>query len=118
MRMAAIKEQPILKRIMLACGIGRVRLWRNNCGALQDRNGVWVRFGVANPGGSDLIGFKRITVKPEHVGTDLAVFVAIEVKQKTGTIRPEQRRFLDMVKAAGGIAGIARSVEEAQSLLT
>jgi len=113
-----MKEQPILKRILLACSRGPVRLWRNNCGALQDRNGRWVRFGVANPGGADLIGFKTITVTPELIGTKLAIFCAIEVKQKSGRIRAEQQAFIDNVRVHGGLAGIARSVEEAKKVLT
>lgn len=113
-----MKEQPILKRIMLACSTGSVRLWRNNCGSLQDKNGRWVKFGVANPGGSDLIGFKTITVGPEHVGKRLAVFAAIECKSKSGRIRKTQQVFIDNVKLRGGLAGIARSPEEAKKVLT
>lgn len=114
-----MKEQPILKRIMLACGRGMTRLWRNNCGSLPDpKTGVWIKFGVGNPGGSDLIGFHSLRVTERHVGMKLAVFVGLEVKQASGRIRKEQQWFIDMVKAAGGIAGVVRSVEEAESLLT
>ena len=113
-----MREQPILKRIMLACSRGATRLWRNNCGSLQDRNGQWVRFGVANPGGSDLIGFTKVKITEAHVGMTLAVFTAVEVKQKSGRVRKDQQIFIDLVRAAGGIAGIARSVEEAKALLT
>jgi hypothetical protein len=44
------------------------------------------------------------------------VFLSIEVKTPTGRLRPEQRQWLDAVQAAGGIAGVARSVEDAQRL--
>lgn len=113
-----MKEQPLLKRIMLACSRGSTRLWRNNCGALQDKDGRWIRFGVANPGGSDLIGFHTVTITEKDVGKKLAVFVALEVKQKSGRIRSEQQIFIDNVKARGGIASIVRSIEEAKSVLT
>ena len=113
-----MKETPILKRIMLACSNGPVRLWRNNCGSLQDKTGRWVKFGIANPGGSDLIGFKTITVGPEHVGMKLAIFCAIECKSKSGRIRPKQQVFIDNVKLHGGLAGVARSDEEAKKVLT
>ena len=113
-----MKETPILKRIMLACSTGSVRLWRNNCGALQDKTGRWVNFGIASPGGSDLIGFKTITVGPEHLGKRLAGFAAIECKSKSGRIREKQQIFIDNVKLRGGLAGIARSVEEAKKVLT
>jgi hypothetical protein len=113
-----MKETPILKRIMLACSRGPVRLWRNNCGALQDREGRWVRYGISNPGGSDLIGFESIVVQPDMVGKTLAVFVALEVKAKNGRITKDQKNFIDNVKAFGGLAGVARSVEDAKKVLT
>lgn len=113
-----LKENPIQKRILLACSRGNTRLWRNNVGCLQDRNGQWVRFGVSNPGGSDLIGFTTITITEDMVGKQVAVFSAVEVKAAKGKPTKEQTYFIDNVKLRGGIAGVARSVEEAKSLLT
>ena len=113
-----MKESAILKRILFACSRGCVRLWRNNIGQLQDREQNWIRYGIANPGGSDLIGFKTITVTEEMVGTKLAVFVAIEVKSASGTVTKHQQDFVDNVKSRGGIAGIARTVKEAKGVLT
>ena len=113
-----MREQPILKRILLACSRGKTRLWRNNVGQLQDARGQWVRYGVANPGGSDLIGWDSVVITPEMVGRRVAIFTAFEVKSKTGRIRTEQQAFIDNVKRCGGIAGVVRSVEEAKSLLT
>jgi hypothetical protein len=52
------------------------------------------------------------------VGCRVAIFTAFEVKSAKGRVRPEQQAFIDNVKAAGGIAGVVRSVEEAKSLLT
>jgi dihydroxyacid dehydratase/phosphogluconate dehydratase len=46
----------------------------------------------------------------------VAVFTSIEVKSATGRLRPEQRQWLEAVQAAGGIAGVARSVEDAARL--
>ena len=51
------------------------------------------------------------------VGQQVAVFLSIEVKTPTGRIRPEQQQWLETVQAAGGIAGVARSVEDAKALL-
>jgi len=76
-----------------------------------------VQFGVGNPGGSDLIGYRRVTVTPEMVGQDVAVFAAVEVKTPRGRIKPEQQQFVDHIRGAGGIAGIARSVDEAKNIL-
>lgn len=53
------------------------------------------------------------------VGQQIAVFTSIEVKAASGgRIRPEQQQWLNAVAAAGGIAGIARSVGEAMDILS
>ena len=52
------------------------------------------------------------------VGSTVAVFTSIEVKTPTGRIRPEQQHWLETVQAAGGIAGVARSVEDALRIVT
>jgi hypothetical protein len=75
-----------------------------------------VQFGLCK-GSADLIGYRSITITPEMVGQQVAVFASIEVKTPTGRIRPEQQQWLDTVQAAGGIAGVARSVEDAKALL-
>ena len=82
---------------------------------IQDREICAV--GVGNPGGSDLIGYRRVTVTPEMVGQDVAVFAAVEVKTARGRVKAEQQRFVDHIRSAGGIAGIARSVDEAMNIL-
>ena len=109
-------EQQIQQQIRLSCSRGPVRLYRNNCGVLQDRRGVPVRYGL-QPGSSDLIGWRTVTVTPEMVGQQLAVFTSIEVKAASGRLRPAQRQWLDAVQAAGGVAGVARSVDDARALL-
>ena len=111
-----MSEQAIQQRIRLTCSRGPTRLWRNNTGRLRDERGQLVTFGLC-PGSADLIGYRSVTITPDMVGTTLAVFAAVEVKTPTGRPTSEQTAFLDHVTAAGGIAGIARSVEEAQALL-
>ena len=109
-------EQTIQQEIRIACSNGDTRLFRNNTGTLRDQNGRPVQFGLCK-GSADLIGWKRVTVTEEMVGTTVAVFTSIEVKTATGRLRPEQRQWLDAVQAAGGIAGVARSVGDAEALL-
>jgi hypothetical protein len=108
-------EQQIQQQIRIACGTGDTRLFRNNTGTLRDQHGRPVQFGLCK-GSADLIGWRTVTVTPEMVGTQVAVFLSIEVKTPTGRLRPEQQQWLDAVQAAGGIAGVARSVEDAQRL--
>ena len=110
-------EQQIQQHIRIACSTGDTRLFRNNTGTLKDQNGRPVQFGLCK-GSADLIGWKRVTVTPDMVGQQVAVFLSIEVKTPTGRIRPEQQQWLDAVQAAGGIAGVARSVDDALDLLS
>ena len=75
-----------------------------------------VQFGLAK-GSSDLIGFKTIKVTPEMIGQDLAVFTSIEVKTNSGQLSKYQHNWLQAVKKAGGIVGVARNVKDALNIL-
>ena len=109
-------EHEIQQRIRLACGRGPVRLWRNNTGALVDRQGRLVRFGLCR-GSSDLIGLRSLEITPELVGQRIAQFVALEIKTTGGAVSPEQRAFLRTVEQLGGLAAICRSQAEAEQAL-
>lgn len=123
-----MSEMNILRSILLACSRGPTRLFRQQVGqawvgvsrrfsraetVLVQPGDVLIRqarpFNVGMPGLSDLGGW----VTRDGV----AVYTAIEVKTATGRVSPEQQNFIDVVNAAGGIAGVARSVEDAQRLL-
>jgi hypothetical protein len=110
-------EQTIQQHIRIACSTGQTRLFRNNTGTLRDQHGRPVSFGLCK-GSADLIGYRTITITPDMVGQQVAVFLSIEVKTPTGRIRPEQQAWLDTIQAAGGIAGVARSVEDALRIMT
>jgi len=112
-----LSEQRIQQEIRLAVSHGPVRLYRNNTGTLRDQHGRPVSFGLCK-GSADLIGWTIRTITPEMVGSQVAVFTSIEVKTPTGRLRPEQKQWLDVVQAAGGIAGVARSVDEALRITT
>jgi len=62
-------------------------------------------FGLCK-GSSDLIGL-----------TPDGLFLAVEVKTKTGRATKEQLNFIDQVRKHGGKAGIARSPKEALGIL-
>ena len=110
-------EQTIQQHIRLACSIGSCRLFRNNTGTLRDINGRPVSFGLCK-GSADLIGWTTRTITADMVGQKIAVFTSIEVKSTSGRVKPQQQAWMDAVAAAGGIAGIARSVGEAMDLLS
>ena len=114
-------ETDLLRAIMLAHGCGNTRLFRNNCGAWRDLEGRWVKYGVARPGGSDLIGWHSVCITPQMVGRLMALFTAIEIKTVDGRTSPKrlkaQRQFIAAVNDAGGLAGMVRSVEEAGAIL-
>ena len=108
-------EQLKQNQIRLGCSKGDTRLFRNNNGALMDQNGRLVKFGLA-PGSSDLIGWKTVKISSQDVGKEIAQFVAIEVKDK-GKATDQQTKFINAVRGAGGIAGIAKSISDALALL-
>ena len=101
-----------MRRIMLAVSRGGATVWRNNSGVARYPDGAVVRYGIANPGGSDLIGLRTIEVTRDMVGQRVAVFVAIEVKTPSGRLTDDQRRFVEFVRAAGGIGLVARSEDD------
>ena len=133
-----MKESSVLHRVLLACGNGATRLFRQNTGVAWAGKSVTqarrtqqvtmqpgdvlvrgaqpVRMGLC-VGSSDIIGWKSRVMQPADVGVRYAIFTAIEVKTDTGRVRSEQQVFIDNVQAAGGIAGIARCEADAERLL-
>jgi len=131
-------EAVIQQQIRLGLGMepGLV-LWRNQIGTAVfegTRARYTVPYGVGGTGGSDLIGL--LTVKVERVcfdadaqacdgadvacaghASEIARFIALEVKRPGGRVRPEQVDFINLVRAAGGFAAIVRSVEEARAAI-
>lgn len=122
-------ENNIQKLIQLAASKAGAKMFRNNTGVGwvgQVRRLSDGSIHILNPrpleaglcvGSSDLIGWQSVTITPEHLGKKLAVFTAIEVKAGTKPT-PDQLTFIENVRKGGGIAGIARSPEEASLLLT
>ncbi len=107
-------ETDLQQRIRLAVGTRPdLRLFRNQVGSLPDpRTGRPVQFGLAR-GSADLIGWRTVVVTPDMVGQRIAVFTSIEVKTPTGRLTPAQHAWLGVVRTAGGIAGVARTVSDA-----
>lgn len=111
-------ETDVWKSVMQALSPLGYRLFRNQRykGPIVSRGvitGAFADCGVGGDGGSDLIGFRIVTVTPDMVGQRIAQFVAIETKSKGGRKEADQQTFINGVRAGGGIAGFARSQEEA-----
>jgi hypothetical protein len=112
-----MSEAKIQNEILAAIGSRPdCRLFRNHVGRVQDQYARWHTFGLC-VGSADLIGWRAVTVTPEHVGQTLAVFLSIEVKTDKGKPSTEQLRWQKVVKQHGGIAMIARSAAEAEARL-
>ena len=106
-------------------------LWRNNVGATSEPDGRQIRYGLCNESkklnqrfkSSDLIGGTPIVVTPSMVGKRLMVFTAIEVKRvdwSPGKDKHRERgqlRFINAVRAAGGIGFFCRSPNTYTSFL-
>lgn len=110
-------EAAIVADVRLAWSNAGGRIFRNNCGQYVVEPGRVIRYGVCNPGGSDLIGWRPVTITPEMVGQTIAQFTALEVKRKGGKPTGEQVRFIKAVQAAGGLAGVVTSADEALAML-
>lgn len=126
-----MNETNITRQIMLAIGRSRprTRVFRNNVGMAWQGEGT--RKGsvliIENPrplqaglceGSSDLIGWTTVEITPDMIGKRFAIFTAIEVKVPGGKgPTPQQTNFIEQVRQAGGIAGVARSDSDAIALL-
>lgn len=122
-------EAEIQAAIMRDLGRGETRIFRNSVGQgwtgtvigrspsgdVLLRNARPVRFGLAD-GSHDLIGWRSLLIGSEHVGRTLAVFLSVEVKSATGRAREGQKVWNEAVTRAGGLSGIARSVEDARAI--
>ena len=107
-----MSEGSLLKQIQVALSNAGARLFRNNVGRYKNSSGHWIQYGLA-VGSSDLVGWRSIKVTQEMVGQTVAIFAACEVKTKAGRLTQDQNNFLEVVKQSGGIACVARSVDEA-----
>lgn len=105
-----------------------MRVFRNNVGVgfigkiiVEDNgkiilgNARRIRFGL-HEGSADLIGWKSVTITPDMVGRQVAVFVSAEIKGPTGRMSDEQANWKNQVTAAGGIALEIRAVEQADMI--
>jgi hypothetical protein len=107
----AAKHEIIVELVRLLMTQKGARVFKNAMGTgLVGEKLRPVKFGVCNPGGSDLIGWRPVRITPEMVGQTLAQFVAVECKTPGDKARPAQVAFLRAAVRSGGVAMIARRV--------
>lgn len=120
-----MKESTLAAAIRLAVSKLGARLFRNQVGTyhLADPRCKWcakhgrkVGSGLGK-GSPDLVGWRVVTITPDMVGQRVAVFIGIEVKASLKRATAEQQSWLAAIRESGGIAGVARSVDEARDIL-
>lgn len=81
-------------------------IFRANVGLFYTKDGRMINSGLPK-GFSDLFGFRK---------KDGKLFF-LEIKTKTGKLRKEQKHFLEEMKKYNVIAGVARSIEDAERII-
>ena len=102
-------EGATLNAILDYLRIRHIYAWRNNTAAVSisgvpGKRNRFVRFGLK--GSSDILGI-----------LDDGRFLAIEVKAPKGRTTVEQENFLGSIRMRGGLAFVARSVEDVMKVL-
>lgn len=99
-------EALVQSQVRLACARRGWKIWRNNSGVLEDKNGRPVRFGLGN----DSAAFNASVKSSDLIGwTETGRFVALEIKAPGWHLTPgdkrgqAQLRWLVAVREAGGI---------------
>lgn len=116
-------EARVSSEIRLAAPRNNILLFRNNVGALQDKTGRSVRFGLANDSkqlnerikSADLIGIRRVRITQQMVGQDIGQFASVEAKWRgwqegEDKVREAaQKEWATLVHSWGGYAQITTS---------
>lgn len=103
-RVFTMIEADVQKQCMKAASECGALVWRNNTGAYKDGD-RYIRYGLCK-GSADIIGIYK------------GLFLAIEVKTKTGRASKAQNLFISAVNKRGGIGFVARSAEDVKKHLT
>ena len=111
------KETNVWRSILLESQKLGYRLFRNQRykGPIVHNGkitGAWADCGVGGDGGSDLIGYRIVTITPDMVGKKFAQFSVVETKITGGDIRKKQVMFIDAINKNGGIGIFAYSMDD------
>lgn len=97
-----ISANALTKHALKILDLSGYHVWRQNNGAVYDENKKCFRKNSSTPGISDIIGFHRKTGQ----------FISCEIKVGKDKLSPEQEVFLNSVKRSGGIAFVAKSIDD------
>ncbi len=120
--------------VRLRAGELGILLGRNNVGVCEDATGRMIRYGLCNDSAqmnkriksSDLVGvitWNGPNAPPQSVYGVIALPLTVECKRSDWVLTPgddrgqAQKRFLDLIKQRGGVAGFVRSVQEFDDLV-
>jgi hypothetical protein len=108
--MNAGSESDLVTAILQYLHLRGVVAWRNNAAGVKrtDRKGREFYVFRGRRGVTDILG-----IMPDGTGR----LLAIEAKTLTGKLSEEQRAFLDDVNRAGGVACVARSLDDVAAML-
>lgn len=109
-----MSESSLLRAILIRASALGMRLFRNQVGKYQLPDGRWITSGLC-VGSSDLIGWTPVVITQAMVGRTIAVFTAIETKAAKKHPTKEQEQFLSVVASAGGLASVARTIEDVEA---
>lgn len=80
------------------------------------RGGTTVHAGLC-VGSSDLVGIVSVPVRILPPDGVVGLFAGIELKVPGNGAKPHQRKWLDVIRDLGGVAGVAHSAEEIMDIL-
>jgi hypothetical protein len=119
-----MKESAVSNHVRLYAAQLGIDLWRNNSGGFYDDKGRFVRYGLGNftekdgVKSSDFIGITPLIITAEMVGCTAGIFTAVEMKETGWHLTKgdkrglAQKKFIDIVKKAGGYAGFATDTQD------
>lgn len=120
-------EARVQSEMRLSAASKNVILFRNNVGALRDKRGVPVRYGLLNDSkavnerikSADLIGIRRRLIVPADVGTVVGQFCSREVKHRgwsPGEDKEREGAQLEWVQLVHSYGGDAKITADPQDL--
>lgn len=135
--MSTTPEGEATKEVRLGASSLNMKLLRNNNGALLDKMGRLVRYGLGNESKKhndemkfgDLVGGTTITITPEMVGKEICVLTMFEVKTPE-KLKPSirkamkhsksheagQLRAIEFIRSIGGIAWFASCADDVKAV--